>query len=469
MGPTVARVVALQLAAAPNLFAYPVASASEAPFRRATQLLTGYLTSRSGSGQWTLHAQLRDAAANHTLRTFVVAGPDAGALADGVSVQLGAPGFQAGKLDQRNLETALNGSGSPALLGEAARLRLAPLPADPRARAATLQQMSKLFPADSETALAAAASLIQLRQFAPAAEAFRRALRADPEWSTLHNEAAFGFAFSGDVPAALSALEAYRKLEPNNANPDDSQGEILFALRRYDEAERAFLAAFDKDPAFYNGAPLRKAAEARRASGDQAEADRIFKRYVDANARQPLVELEKARWDYTSRRSQAALASLESFAAKANLSAAWTQLAVWRASAGKPDASAAAQLGYKTARTGADQQAAVQALFATQPATTPVAWQARAAKQFPPAAAPLARQALTYALVLGKHWREAIPLIAAERDALAPAVASFWQALLTRAFEELGDKEKAKAESRLAPIPRTIGDASWDFLIYRAQ
>lgn len=466
MGATVARIVALQLAAAPNLFVYPVSTAAEAPLRRATQILTGYLTSRGAGGPWIIHAQLRDGSANRTLRAFAVTGPDAAALADAVSAQLGKPGFSASKVGLAEVEAAMKGAGNPALLGEVARLRLTPAPSELLARAATLRQMSELSPADSETAFAAAALLMQARQFEPAAQAYRRALRADPDWSTLCNEAAFGLAFAGDVPGALAAIESYRKLEPGSANPGDSQGEILSALRRYDEAERAFLAAFDKDPAFYGGAPLRKAAEVRRASGNQPEADRLFQRYAGAAAKNPLLDLEKARWDYTSGRSQAALIALEAFAAKSNASAAWTQVAAWRAAAGKPDAPAAAQSAFKAAKSGPDQQAAVIALFATQPGASPAEWQARAAKQFPPAAAPLARQALAYALVLGKHWREAIPVIAAERDALAPATASFWQALLAGAFAETGDKEKAKAESRFAPIPRTTGDATWDSLIY---
>ncbi len=469
IGAIIARIVALQLAGAPNIFVYPVASAAEAPLRRATRLLTGYLTSRGAGGPWTLHAQIRVGSANRALRTFVVTGADAAALADAISAQLGQPGFSASKIGLTDLEAAMKGSGNPALLGELARLRLTPAPSELVARAATLRQISELSPADSETAFGAAAFLMQVRQVEPAAQAYRRALRADPDWPTLCNEGAFGLAFAGDMSGALAAIESYRKLEPRSANPSDSQGEILSAVRRYDEAERAFLAAFDKDPAFYGGAPLRKAAEVRRASGNQAEADRLFERYSGLAAKNSPIDLLKAQWDYSSGRSQQALVSLEAFAVKSNASAAWTQLAAWRAATGKHDAPASAQFAFKTAKSGADQQAAVIALFATQPAASATEWQARAGKQFPPAAAALARQALIYALVLGKHWREAIPFIAAERDALTPATASFWQALLARAFAETGDREKAKAESRFAPIPRTIGDATWDFLIYPAQ
>jgi tetratricopeptide (TPR) repeat protein len=457
LGAKVAQIATLELSSSPSVFAYVTASSAEAPIRRATQILTGYLTA-AGESTWTLHAHLRDLAANRTLRSFAVTGSTPGALADGVAAQFGKPDFSAAKLDPAALEAALYKGGDTSILGELARLRLTPLPADFASRAAALERLSGRMPADSEAAFNAATLLMQARHFTEAAKAYHRALRADPDWGNVQNEAAFGFAYAGDVPAALAAIEAYRKLEPRSANPDDSQGEILFALRRFAESERAFLAAFDKQPGFFSGAPLRKAAEARRAAGNQAEADRLFARYREVNAKRPLIDLEKAQWDYTSGRQQEALAAAEALAAKTNASAAWTQLVAWRAMQGG-DAVGAAKLAVQTARTPADQQAAVTALFAVQPEMV---------KQFPPAAAPLARQAHVYTLVLARRWAEAIPLIAAERDALPPATAGFWQALLARAYAEAGQAEKAKAESRFAPIPRTIGDPTWDFLMFPA-
>ena len=93
-------------------------------------------------------------------------------------------------------------------------------------------------------------------------------------------------------------------------------------------------------------------------------------------------------------------------------------------------------------------------------------WQARAAKQFTTAGSPLSRQALIYALLLHKRWNEAIPILSAQRDALQPVQASEWQALLAVALSEAGQADKAKAESKLAPIPRTAGDATWEFLVH---
>ena len=454
LGGKVARIAALELAASPDTYAFVTPTAAEAPAHRATQYLAGYLTA-AGSNRWELHASLRDVSANRTIRTFTVTAATTGALADGVASQFGKPGFEAARLDPAQLEAAVFQGGDPSVLGEAASLRLTPLPADFRARVEALALRSERMPADSETAFTAATILMQARDYPEAAKAYRRVLRADPEWPAAPNEAAFGFAFAGDLPAALAALDTYRKLEPRSANPDDSQGEILFALRRFAESERAFLAAYDKDHAFFSGIPLRKAAAARRAAGNQAEADRLFARYLEVNARNPLIALEKAQWDYASGRRQEAVSAAEALASKTNASSAWTEVAAWRAASGG-DAVAAAELALKTARTPADQQSAIIALLAAEPAFE---------KRFPPAVAPLARQARIYRLILTKKWADAIPMITAERDALQPAAAGFWQALLARAYQEAGQPDRAKTESRFAPVPRTIGDASWDFLI----
>ena len=470
LGEQVARIASLQLVGAPDVFTYVVSSNAEAPLRRATQIVSGYLTQHNG--QWTLHAQLRDALTPRILRSFTVAGAGAGALADGVAGQLGKPGFAAGKVDAAVLASALTVGVTPAaMLGEAAVSRLSPLPAEFSPRLAALQRLSTLAPCDSEIAYGAATVSMQARQFGQAAEAYRRAQRADPEWTLLHNEAAFGYAFAGDLSAALAAVESYRKLDPRSPNPDDSQGEVLFLARHFEEAERAFLAASSKDPAFLNGAPLRKAAETRRMTGNQAEADRLFARYAEAQAKQPLIALEKAQWDYTSGRAKEGLAALEALAAGSPgaagvASPVWSQLAAWRAAQGAGDAAvaAAARQALQTARSPGDQQAAATVLFATQPDVPLAEWQARAAKQLAPAGSPLSRRALIYALVLHKHWTEAVPMVAAMRDALQPAQASEWQALLAVALRGAGQAEKAKVESNFAPIPRTAGDATWEFL-----
>lgn len=475
LGAQVARLAALALTGSTNAFVFAVPSRAEPPLRRATQIVTGYFTRRSGGGEWQLHGQVRDMmAAPRLLRSFEVSGAQPGVLADGVAAQLGKPGFAVAQKDLAALETAMGGQGAPAAaaesvvkalqLGAAAEAMLMPLPGETNARLAALTRRSQLTPADSETAYAIGLALQQAGEAKPAVEALRRAAQADPEWADIYNQTAFAEAFVGNEQAALAAIEAYRKLD-KTANPSDSLGEVSCLLGRFDDAERAFLSAYDKDPAFYGGVTLRKAAEARRMAGNGPEADKLFARYAEAHAKQPLIELERAQWDYTSGRKKEALAAAEAFAAKSNSSLAWTQVAAWRA-VENGDAMAAAREALKTARTGAEQQSAVVALFMAQPDVSAAEWQARAAKQFPPNAAALARYALVHALTLRKHWAEAIPLLTELRRSVHPAQASHWQSLLAIALAESGQAGRAKAEARFWPIPRTLGEATWEFLVF---
>lgn len=469
IGEQVAQLAPLALAGSRDVYAFTAASRAGAPPRRASQLVTGYLT-REG-GRWTIHAQVRDMASPRALRAFAVGGATVGELADAVAAQLGTPGFRYAGQDIPAIEGALAGKAAPEVLAglrlsPAAQALLAPLPAGAMTdRAAMLDKQSQLLPADSETAYVAGLALMQARRFPAAAAAFRRGYQADPDWADLYNQAAFAEAFSGNQSEALRAIETYRKLDAT-PNPLDSLGEVQCLLGHFGEAERAFLQAFDKDANFYGGVTLRKAAEARRLAGDPVEAAKLFDRYAAAHANQPLIGLERAQWDFSSGRVKEALAAAEGIAAQSGASLAWTQVAAWRAQLGVGDAAGAARQALAAARTAAEQQAAVVAIFASQPDVTAAEWRARALKQFPPNAASIARYALIHALALRKHWAEAVPLIEEARLGVHPAQAGHWQSLLTVALHESGQRDRAKAEANLRPIPRTVGEATWEFLVY---
>lgn len=467
------QVVTAQLAGEPRAYVFAAADRNDAALRRATQLVAGYLT--KGTGTWTLRSVLRDAVRHQTLRTLQdVTGPSAPTLADGLAAQLGTPAFTAVRLDPAALEAALQGKGDASILGAAVKLRYTPLPHDLSARAAMAEQLSAATPADSETAQRAATLLMDAGRFVQAGKAFDRALRAEPDWGELHNDAAFGFALAGRTSDALKAVATYRKTDPESANPSDTLGEILCLLGAYPLAERQFLAAFDKPRFNVSGMSLakstllRKAAEAARLAGNPGEGDQIFAKYAEAQAQHPLLPLEKARWDYTSGRAEPALRALEDFAGKMNASAAWLQLALWRARAGnQAGAAAAAKLAAETSRTVSERNGAVMAQFVTQPDVSAAEWQARAAKQFPqPGAAQFARQALVHALALHRHWAEAAALAEPLSRSISPALYNPWRYLRAVALAETGAIDKAKSELPQGPVPQMTGDPAWEFLFY---
>jgi len=473
VGALTAQIVAAQLAGEPRAFVFTAADRNEAALRRATQHVAAYLTKETGA--WTLHGAVRDAARQQTVRVLPdVTGPGAPALADGLAAQLGTPAFTAVRLDPAALEAALHGKGEAAILGPAAQLRHAALPQELSARAAAAERLSAATPADSDAAQRAATLLLHAGRYRDGAKAFDRALRAEGDWGELHNDAAFGYALAGRTPDALKAVATYRKTDPESANPSDTLGEILCLLGAYPLGERQFLAGFDKPRSNVAGmslmksALLRKAAEAARLAGNQAEADQIFAKYASAQGQHPLLPLEQAQWDYTSGRAEPPLRALEEFAAQSKASAAWLQLSLWRARAGnQPGAAMAAKLAAETSRNANERNAAVMAQFATQPNVSAAEWQARAVKQFPqPQAAPFARQALVNALALHRHWAEAAALAEPLSRAISPALYNPWRYLRAAALAESGASDKAKAELPQGPMPRMTGDPAWEFLFY---
>ena len=79
------------------------------------------------------------------------------------------------------------------------------------------------------------------------------------------------------VRGALKAVE--------DVNALDSLGEAMFLNGRFAEAEKAFLDAYRKTPAFLQNAELWKAAHARWFSGDLAGADELMAQYMTARRR----------------------------------------------------------------------------------------------------------------------------------------------------------------------------------------
>lgn len=473
IGAITVQILAAQLAAEPRAYVFPAADSNDAASRRATRLVAGYLTKEAGA--WTLHAALRDAARQQTVRVLKdVTGSGAPALADGLAAQLGTPAFTAVRLDPVALEAALQGKGDVSILGPAAQLRLTALPNDLAGRASLAERLSAATPADSETAQRAATLLLHAGRFAEGARIFDRALLAEPDWGELHNDAAFSYALAGRTTDALKASAAYRRSDPESGNPQDTLGEVLCLLGAYPLGERQFLAGFDK-PRFSVGSVnlpkttlLRKAAEAARLARNQAEADQIFAKYAEALRQHPLLPLEQAQWDYTSGRTEPALRSLEEFAAKANLSAAWLQLSLWRARAGNQRAAAAAaKLAVDTSRNAGERNAGVMAQFVTQPDAPAAEWQLRAARQFPqPQAALFARQALVHALALHRQWTEAAAAAEALANSASAAVYNPWRYLRAAALAEAGQPDQARVYLKRGPLPRTTGEATWEFLYY---
>lgn len=390
LGLAVPAAAAVSLSSSPRQFAFVASSTNDGYAGRATRFVRGYLT---GGKPLVAHVSEFDARSGKSITQWQIAGETASQLGLGIARRLWpqAPALTPGLPSQPDA----------ALRELSARLAF-----DPGGKA---EELARARPADSRfAALAGRNSLIQ-RNFTKAGDWFNKAIAVDPENGPLHNEAAYVLFYAGKIEAALASLDQYNRLEPSSANPLDSRGEILLLAGRYAEAEEAFLRAYERDPRFFSSAPLRKAAVARRATGDQKGADALFQRYLDAIAGNPGTEIYRARWDYESGRRPQAIAVLE----KLNTPPARLQLKVWR---GQPET-----LG-----------------------GTP--------------------QANALGLALKNDHAAAIPALQAVIAAERPMEATQWEVLLAWAYAQSGRPEAAKPLIARHPIPSSA-PSFWESVV----
>ncbi len=127
--------------------------------------------------------------------------------------------------------------------------------------------------------LASALLLIEAEDFSGAATAAREVTASRPDapegWYVL------GVVLSnlGETDEALAALDRAASLYTANAEPLVVKGDILLSLDRRDEAEQAWVAAADRDPA--NWRAQERLAAMAEARGDRTEA---LARFENANA-----------------------------------------------------------------------------------------------------------------------------------------------------------------------------------------
>ena len=253
--------------------------------------------------------------------------------------------------------------------------------------------------------------------YAEAAALCQKAFEREPASVLLLNQLGYLRTWAGDLDGAVEALERYGSLRPAEANPSDSLGDVYYWFGRFAEAERAYRAAYAKDPSFEGGAELYKMAWVRLMQGDLKGADGAFAEFLQArkNAGDSLVEYRQAQWEYLTGRHREAVARLDRFASSAQpgeAALAYAQLAVWdsqRAQAYAARSSAAGSVG-------------LLARFLAQPAASPGEWRSRAASAFPePSQAGLRRLALAYALLSSEQFAAAIEPLREIYDTTQPS------------------------------------------------
>jgi len=337
---------------------------------------------------------------------------------------------------------------------------------DSAGRQKALADLANAVPSDPVTWRELGALAMMRRDSAQSVDAYRRSLSIEPDDSETWNQLGYAAAYNGDLTAATNALRRYQALAPG-PNPLDSLGDVNLLAGRLREAEAFYLESATKSPDFYGGLDFLKAAMARLMTGDTAGTDGLAGQYFQARAaaHDPLLEYRKAQWSWISGRRKAGyqdMATLahesESGQLREGASLAYAQLAIWSMLLDKRDA--AVEMSRKAAAmlTPASAPWVLLAIFLAQPPAAPAEWTARAERVAPnPVLAPIRNLGLAAALLLGKEYQAAIPVLQELIDNGNPAADEGVPVMLAWAYLETGRVQDAAPLLRFNPLLPTTG------------
>ena len=384
------------------------------------------------------------------------------------------PAFGAAHLDKIKLLMARGDSnGAEAALAEAARhassfteLERAQMgmmrASQGGSRADRMEALSRFIaavPGDVQALDSLANLQVAAKKFPDAIKTYQTALKVAPANILLWNSLAYVQAFAGDSGGALSSLEAYRKLAPNDANVDDTSGEISFLFGRFGDAERHFVEANRRDKALVNGQELYRAAVAAFLAGNSKSAAEHFQAHLTVlqNANDSLIPVRKAIWAYQTG-DPSAVSQLQSFAARKEspaevASVAHSQLAIWlldsdqREKAREEVVKAAA-----LAATPSSRNFAAVSGFLTGAKVPASEWRLRA-ERAAPAQLALQRQVLGYALLLSRQYDDAVPGWKAAYDDAGLDAMGEPKVLLAYAYRKAGRNAEAAELMKTGVLP----------------
>ena len=277
---------------------------------------------------------------------------------------------------------------------------------------AAMRKIVSLNPADLPLLRALPEADTAAGDFESATSDYKKLTISFPEDVLAWNQLGYVRSYAGDYPGALAALQRYDRLRPNDANPQDSIGDLNYSFRKFKEAAANYLEAHRRQPDFEQAGDLYKAAWAKFESGDKQGADTVFAQFRTARAKSSgrVADLVAGDWLYRTGRGHEAFALLRTLVSEttsAPLRAdSWAQLVVWdliqhnRAQAAK-DA---------IAISGTNSAPVFIARFVSLPSASVAEWENRAQAMFPPNVTALRQMALGYALLLDGKRGEALPV-----------------------------------------------------------
>lgn len=341
-------------------------------------------------------------------------------------------------------------------------LALATVDRDPAAILQAMETCLRYAPNDTDMARGLGDALINRHRYAEGVKWLAKAASLEPETRTW-NLLSYAYSYAGELPNALQSLEQYRRSSPDDPNAFDTSGEVHWFFGQFREAEASFLEAQKRDPQFLGGLEFAKAAFARFLAGDSKGADQIFARYLESRRalNDPLVELRSAHWLYLTARKDQARQAAKDLAAKNSEVAVLAQsfLALWQLQEGDAAAAETAKQAMSRARSPTTATQAGLLMLLSQPRASAEEWNSRLNRALGPGTPPaLRRLILAYALMLGKHYKEARTLLEAMYNETPPAAADEIRMLLAKAKIETGDAAGAKTLLSRYALPPQPGE-----------
>lgn len=108
------------------------------------------------------------------------------------------------------------------------------------------------FPRQDNARMLLANTLFNVGEFDRAISTLKDGLQLDPHNENLWNMLGYAESAMGDLAAALQANDRYRAIRPNDPNPWDTRGDILYVSSRDDDAVEAYRKVFALKPDFDN-------------------------------------------------------------------------------------------------------------------------------------------------------------------------------------------------------------------------
>jgi tetratricopeptide (TPR) repeat protein len=158
----------------------------------------------------------------------------------------------------------------------------------------TLESIIAEFPRDTYSRASLGTLLQRVDQNERAVKILQEGLALDPKQESLLNTLGYAQAARGDQSAALRANDEYMAVRPEDPNPVDTRGDILYLFDRDDEAIAAYRKVLELNPDFQGYSEYLKLSVVYADQGKYALAEAALQEYAQRTT--PLGRLYLPVW-----------------------------------------------------------------------------------------------------------------------------------------------------------------------------